>query len=127
MKINFGLCYEAMGIFTGEPVNMDSIGSFVRQWVDEYVKEYHKQMEQQIEEAIHDRASLHLERSHQPPEACAETCDCDGRKRLQDLGSVYYKPEHSCWYLARRYGDPAYLKFGGMDTKTCPLCDLPLP
>ena len=124
MKINFGACYYAMNL--GEPDSGNCIGPFVRQRIDEYVKAYHKQLEPQIGESIKEWAVLPFDIHHKgkvdsPP----ETCDCAGREKLQDLGTLYYKAGgyHNCWYLSRKVSE----EHGGYTQVTCPLCDRRLP
>ena len=55
----------------------------------------------------------------------AATCDCAGREKLQDLGTLYYKAGgyHNCWYLSRKVSE----EHGGYTQVTCPLCDRRLP
>ena len=122
MKINFGDCYEAMN--HREPDSVNCIGPFVRRRIDEYVKAYHKQLEPLIKEAMTDEACAWWG-SGRDCRPKPETCDCAGREKLQDLGTLYYKAGgyHNCWYLSRKVSE----EHGGYTQVTCPLCDRRLP
>jgi len=113
MEIDFGDCYEAMD--HREPDSVNCIGPFVRRRIDEYVKAYHKQLEE----------GLYHNYVHRAIQGTEPACDCAGREKLQDLGTLYYKAGgyHNCWYLSRKVSE----EHGGYTQVTCPLCDRRLP
>ena len=60
-----------------------------------------------------------------PNKPTPETCRCEGRARLVDLGSMYYKKEHHCWYLCAKLEYSG--QYDGLHQDSCPLCYKPLP
>ena len=120
MKIDFAKCYNAM-----ESSEDDAFGGvdryFVRQAIKRYVTAYHEQAEDQIEKAINARARLHLDILHRSKtDSPPETCDCDGRKKLEKVGWLLCERGER-WYHIMPWRNDRMLR------ETCPLCDKPLP
>ena len=108
MTIDFKKCYEEMDL--AEPRSLSMVGPFVRQQINLYVKEYNRQLQEQLAE----RHMSHLCNAHG-----LTTCDCEGRKKIQD---DYYIWQEDGGLWVRRVGnnDTQYIE-------NCPLCGEPLP
>ena len=126
-EIDWYKCYQDMS--DHEPKGY--LGPYIRQRIEEYVKAYHRQREEQLQplfmhyhrvEGATQSKTGSPEYEEPPP---PETCRCEGRTRLVDLGSMYYKKEHNCWYLCAKFEDSG--QYDGLHQDSCPLCYKPLP
>ena len=131
MEIDFSKCYNAMSSSVGDtPIDADK--GFVRQAIKQYVTAYHRQLEESLEPLFmhYHRMEGATQSKTGSPYLCnepkPETCDCEGRKRLEKAGWLE-RERDGRWYHIMPWRDDRTKRSNLMLRETCPLCDKLLP